>query len=408
MKLSLWQGLGIELEYAIVHQDTLDILPISDQLLFDLAGEWTTDAPLGNLSVSNELVLHQFEIKNDTPLNNLTPLLGEFAQSLTQLYPILEKREATLLPSAMHPWMNPAQETRLWPHEYSEVYQQYDKIFNCHTHGFSNVQSAHLNLSFANEEEFIRLHTALRYLMPILPALAASSPICEGKRSGYQDTRLQYYGENQKRIPSITGKIIPEAISSLAEYREKILQPIFQDIKPLDPEGLLQFEWLNSRGAIARFDRDAMELRIMDMQECPQMDLSLAAAVTAVLRSLVTEQNMSFESQLAFPQAYLENLLTDVIQKGVQALVENEAYLAGFGFSQAEHCHVQNLWTHLIKNLDIDSPWRESLELVLIQGTLATRILSHLKKEITQAKLREIYQGLAKCLRDNLPFQGAS
>ena len=77
----------------------------------------------------------------------------------------------TLLPGGVHPWMDPSKETRLWPHEYNEVYRSFDRIFGCAGHGWSNLQSTHLNLPFADDDEFGRLHAAIRAILPLLPAL---------------------------------------------------------------------------------------------------------------------------------------------------------------------------------------------------------------------------------------------
>ena len=40
-----------------------------------------------------------------------------------------------------------------------------------------------LNLPFSSDEEFGRLHAAIRLLLPLLPALAASSPLVEVYRA---------------------------------------------------------------------------------------------------------------------------------------------------------------------------------------------------------------------------------
>jgi hypothetical protein len=32
---------------------------------------------------------------------------------------------------------------------------------------------------------------------------------------------------------------------------------------------VLRHEWVNARGAIARFDRSAIEIRVLDVAECP-------------------------------------------------------------------------------------------------------------------------------------------
>ena len=48
--------------------------------------------------------------------------------------------------------------------------------------------------------------------------------------------------------------------------------------KPLnhyDTKKILDHHFLNSRGAIARFDRNAIEIRLVDIQECPKADIAI-------------------------------------------------------------------------------------------------------------------------------------
>ena len=143
-----------------------------------------------------------------------------------------------------------------------------------------NLQSAHLNLPFANDEEFGRLHAAVRLVLPALPALAASSPLQDGRLTDFADTRLEIYRHNARRLPIVSGRVIPEPVFTRAEYERAARQPL-RAIAPLDPDGILQEEWLNARGAIARFDRGAIEIRVLDVQEHPAADLAIAWAVRA-------------------------------------------------------------------------------------------------------------------------------
>jgi len=46
---------------------------------------------------------------------------------------------------------------------------------------------------------------------------------------------------------------------------------------------VLQNEWLNSRGAIARFERDTIEIRVLDSQETPAAELAIAIGDRAEL-----------------------------------------------------------------------------------------------------------------------------
>ena len=125
----------------------------------------------------------------------------------------------------------------LWPHQHNPIYEIYNRIFDCRGHGWANLQSVHLNLPFCGDEEFGRLHAAIRLLLPILPALAASSPVADRRFAGFQDNRLDVYRNNSRRMPSITGEIIPEPVFTRSEYDRKIFQPMYQDIAPLDPDG---------------------------------------------------------------------------------------------------------------------------------------------------------------------------
>ena len=49
----------------------------------------------------------------------------------------------------------------------------------------------------------------------------------------------------------------------------------------------LQHEFLNSRGAILRFDRSAIEIRVVDLQECVRMDVAIAVFVRRALQHMV-------------------------------------------------------------------------------------------------------------------------
>jgi Zn finger protein HypA/HybF involved in hydrogenase expression len=124
-------------------------------------------------------------------------------------------------------------------------------------------------------------------VLPIVPALAASSPFLDGVFTGHLDARLETYRHNQARIPSLTGMVIPERLFTETEYRG-LFDRIAADIAPHDPDGVLDPLFLNSRGAIARFDRNAIEIRTIDIQECPAADLGVIAAVVALVRRLRT------------------------------------------------------------------------------------------------------------------------
>lgn len=408
--LPAFGGYGIELEYMIVDRESLSVLPVSDELLRRVAGDYVAETEQGALSWSNELVLHLIELKTNGPAPALNPLPSIFKIDIQRINALLEPLGGRLMPTGMHPWMDPYLETRLWPHEYNAVYEAYNRIFDCQGHGWSNLQSVHLNLPFANEEEFARLHAAIRVLLPLLPALAASSPILEGRITGLLDTRLETYRTNARKIPSITGRVIPETVTSRADYETSILAPMYRDIGPYDPRGLLQHEWLNSRGAIARFDRSAIEIRVLDIQECPLADLAIASAVTGALKGLFAEAWVDLEAQQALGLPALEALFLATLRDAEQAVIEDRAFLQIFQFPE-RRCTARELWYHILETTALGAPeerklWQAPLETILEQGPLARRILKAVGKDLRRSYLAETYRELCDCLSENRLFLG--
>ncbi len=324
--LGLFEGYGIELEYMIVEPTHLDIRPISDEILKDAAGKLVSDFEDGDITWSNELVLHVLELKTTGPAKTLANLDESFARSLKRLSGILKKHQARLMPTAMHPLMNPA-EMRLWPHDSNEIYEAYDRIFDCRGHGWSNLQSMHINLPFRTDDEFTRLHAAIRFLLPILPAVSASSPLVEGRIVGPKDNRLLYYQRNQSRIPSITSMVVPEPIRSIDDYRERILETIYQDIMPHDPAELLRDDWLNSRGAIARFGRQTIEIRVLDLQETHRADLAIADLIIATLKDLTAMPPQTLATFNLLATEKLKIVFDAAILYGEAAPIVDQDYL---------------------------------------------------------------------------------
>ena len=283
----LWERFGVEMEFMIVDRDTLNVLPRADVPLGkDKDGNQLSDIEYDDIGLSNELVSHVLEFKCAHPKSTFDGLGKRFFHEIRRANKKLEKINAMLLPSACHPFMDPA-EMQLWPYDCLDIYQTYDRIFNCKGHGWANLQSTHLNLSFDGDEEFGELHAAIRLLLPLIPAIAASSPYLDGKYTGYRDARINVYRHNQDKVPEITGQVIPEQAYSYDEYNKMIFDKVKNAIAPYDTEHLLNHFFLNSRGAIARFDRGAIEIRLVDIQECPNADIAIAELEIATLKAIV-------------------------------------------------------------------------------------------------------------------------
>lgn len=407
--LGLFDAVGLELEYMIVDRDSLDVRSVCDELFRLATGESTAevepDGPAGQVSWSNELTLHVLELKTQRPIRSIDGITEQFQSSVRRADEMLASLGCRLLPTAMHPWMDPNRETKLWPHECNEIYRAYDRIFGCRGHGWGNLQSTHINLPFANDEEFGRLHAALRLILPLLPAIAASSPVVDGARSPLACHRMEVYRTNSLRVPMMAGLVVPEPIYTRAGYERDILGRLYEDLRPLDPEGVLRHEFANARGAMARFDRGAIEIRVLDIQESPVADMAIAALVTEVVRALVNQRWSGLQDQESLDTKALHEVLLATTRDGEHAEIRDLKLLETVGIS-GDRVLAGDLWLALLDEVLPDDPtWTPLLKRMLQAGTLSTRVRAALPSDPTRSDLRACYTELADCLHAGALFR---
>lgn len=400
--LHAFAGYGIELEYMIVDRNSLGVHPLADRLLADEAGEIVNEVEFGRLAWSNELVMHVIELKTNGPAHELADLAALFHHAVIEINLRLAAMGAVLLPTAMHPLFDPATETRLWPHGQNEIYAAYDRIFGCQGHGWSNLQSMHINLPFFDDAEFARLHAAIRLVLPLIPALTSASPLVEGVYSGWTDTRMRFYRDNQKRIPQISGDVVPEAVDSIADYHRRVLAPMYRAVAPFDPDGTLADDWLNSRAAIARFERQTIEIRIIDIQEAVRADLAIAEAVSALVRSLYDDEHrLSAGQEIETPA--LAGQMFAAATHGSAVTFDLRPWLALLG--GGDTINGRDLWRRVLEGLPISRAARETLEAMIERGTLAEALIRRLGISPDRSAIVECYRELATCLAEDRLFR---
>jgi glutamate---cysteine ligase / carboxylate-amine ligase len=407
MTYHLFEVFGVEMEYMIVDRNTLNVSPIADALINEVEGCIVSETDQGKLAWCNELVSHVIELKTNGPARSLRHLSELFQHDVNRINEILAKWNACLLPTAMHPWMDPYKETKLWEHEYSIIYDTFNSIFDCRGHGWANLQSTHLNLPFSGDVEFGKLHAAIRAVLAILPVLSASSPVMDSTITGTLDNRLTVYRTNAQRIPSVSGKVIPEPYFTEHDYRTKLLQPIYNDIAPLDPNGILQDEWLNARGAIARFDRGAIEIRVLDIQEHPGVDIAVLQFIVGVLKALVAETWVPASDLMDLDTDALSVLLTNTSTNGGNTPLHIPGYARCFGLPKATTA--MEIWTGLFDRLksvcwEPDDRGAQHIQTILTHGNLSQRIVKSLGPNPSRATLLAVYHQLRQSLANAQMF----
>lgn len=305
--------LGPEHEFSVVDSE-LEALPIVDRILKDLHGRVVNSVKQPHFTFGKEIQLHVMEIRPNTPFKSPENFEETMQEAVLVLCDFLDRKYgASLLGTGMHPLLD-LRQTSIWPHRHRQIYNDYSKVFDLRRHGWLNIQSFQLNLPYQNERNGILLHNLLAHICAYLPAITASSPIYEGRVGAAVDNRLVFYMLSQREVPSVTGDIIPEYVFSFSDYQEKIIRKYSKDLAIAGAGSSILFEdWVNSRGAIFRFDRKALEIRVMDEQECVKSDVALSCFIRATLRGLLKREDEMI------PQEVLVKDFNSVITDGLDA-----------------------------------------------------------------------------------------
>jgi hypothetical protein len=198
----------------------------------------------------------------------------------------------------------------------------------------------------------------------------------EGHLTGMTDNRLIYYRENQKEIPSICNRIIPEKIRTVHDYHIN-QEEIYSELRSRGADILCE-EWVNSSGLIIRFSRNCLEIKALDEQECIRSDM----AVCALVRSLLRCPSLPLETD----QSALLALTETAIRSGTAELRSELQQL------------YDTAWDHAT---DDERHYLPIIRQRIVQGNLAELVTRRYKKE---QEIIPILEDLAMCLKNNSPY----
>jgi hypothetical protein len=365
--------IGTEHEFSI-NDSHFNALPVSDRIIKTICGRFETEILFGEVKLGKELQKTVLEIVPRVPANDLNFLEGQLVKGIGKFYHIFQDRYR-LLGLGMHPTLT-LEQTAVWDHDESEYYDAYDRLFTIRQHGWLNIQALQINLSYRNDNDLTSIYNRLRPLLPYLIAVTASSPMVEGHLTGMTDNRLIYYRENQKEIPSICNRIIPEKIRTVHDYHSR-QEEIYSELR-LRGADILCEEWVNSSGIIIRFSRNCVEIKALDEQECIRSDM----AVCALVRSLLRCTSLPIETD----QSALLALTETAIRSGTADLRSELQQL------------YDTAWDHAT---DDERHYLPIIRQRIVQGNLAELVTRRYKKE---QEIIPILEDLAICLKNNSPY----
>ena len=203
--------------------------PITDRVFEAVAGEIVSDVEVGEITWSNELTAHVIELKTTEPAALARRRCPHcFRESVRRINS--DPRSARVAASCRRPcirgWIR-NREMVMWPHDYSVVYEAFNRIFDCRGHGWANLQAVHLEPAVCRR---CRVRpAACGDPRPAADLAGAGGQLADHRWAGCRACWTRGWtsiAHNCRRIPLATGRVIPEPVFSAADYRSHILEPL--------------------------------------------------------------------------------------------------------------------------------------------------------------------------------------
>lgn len=221
--------LGIEIELQIIDNKSLDLVPASEAILKDFAG---------NNKLKQEFFLHTFEL-NTAICDNIHIAKNDLDASFEDLLAISKKLQIDFSATGTHP-------TALYQNGIITSGERYQKILNKFQWLTKRIStySMHIHLGMPSGDSCILYNNFFLYFLPHILALSASSPFWQGIDTGLASCRPSAY----EAIPT-SGS--PYLVNSWREFEKHILtlkksqsincvKDLWWDIRPSPDFGTLE------------------------------------------------------------------------------------------------------------------------------------------------------------------------
>ena len=196
---------GVEEEYQIIDPVTRRLLPSSLQLLP------AAQQQLGD-RVSTEIRLTQLEVS--TPICSTLQEIRQSLQHARRILSEVARQEGKqVLSAGTHPFSHWSEQPLTPTHRYQELERTYQQLSREQT-----ICGCHIHVGVHDRTLALRIVNRMRPWLPVLLALAASSPFWLGNDTGYASFRTMVWSRWPFSGP-------PPQFSSLEEY-EKIIRAL--------------------------------------------------------------------------------------------------------------------------------------------------------------------------------------
>lgn len=254
--------IGVEEEFFLVDPDTRDLIAQPTEAIFEAC-----ERNAGPHRIVHEFLNAQIET-NTKVCTSIAELRDALNETRRIVLNAAHEHNASVIAASMHPFAK-WQEQSPTP---KERYEEFEMRMQDAVRRLL-VSGMHIHIGFGDENQRIRIMSALRNYMPLFCVLSASSPIVEGRQTGFRSFRLNFFSG----LPR-TG--IPPNMNNWSDYEE-----VIEEMRSLDFIQDGTEVWWDIRPS-AKYP--TIELRICDTCSLVEDAVALAALYLCLIHHLCT------------------------------------------------------------------------------------------------------------------------
>jgi glutamate---cysteine ligase / carboxylate-amine ligase len=252
---------GIEEEFALLHPETLDLVPRFEELR-DAAAE---DAVLAE-SIAGELIRSEIEIRSGRG-EDFADALSRQRDVRQRLFALAARHGVALGATGTHPWADYREQLNIDTEHYRRVVEGLQWVARR-----NNTFSLHVHVGVRGPDRAVRVCDRLRPVLPMLLAISANSPYLDARDAGLHSARSQAFTKSFPRCG------IPDAFGTWQAYADYI------DFL-VRTKSIVEYTqvWWSIR---PHFTFGTVEVRICDAQStAPEAEALAALAVACVAQA---------------------------------------------------------------------------------------------------------------------------
>ncbi len=274
---------GVEEEFAILHPQTLDLVPRFEQMR--AAAE--SDEVLSE-GITGELISSEIEIVSGAGAD-LHDALASQRERRRGLFALAATQGVTLGATGTHPWADYREQPIIDTEHYRRVEEGLKYVA-----WRNNTFSLHVHVGVHGADRAVKVCDRLRGVLPLLLALSANSPYLDGRDTGLQSARTQSFTKSFPRCG------VPDVFGGWAAYREYIELLV-------RTSSIVEFTqvWWSVR---PHFRFGTVEVRICDAQSTAQESDALAALMVACIAQAARDVDEEVPHEHLAPRLIEENM----------------------------------------------------------------------------------------------------